>query len=96
MNEDELQLGIIEAATYRGWRWHHVRRSDKAIQMGDPGFPDLVMTRRGRLIIAELKGHGTPWQPGQKEWLADFALVPSVEARIIRPEDYDEALRILE
>lgn len=53
--EDGLLTAIVEAALFLGWKVHHDRRSDKALQQGSPGFPDLVLARRGRVLFIECK-----------------------------------------
>ena len=69
MTEDELLQAVTDAATFMGWRWHHIRRSDKALQMGHSGFPDLVLARAGVVVFLELKRlNGIP-TPDQLAWL---------------------------
>ena len=51
MTEDELLQAVTEAATHLGWHWHHVRRSDKALQQGHAGFPDLVLAKDKRCLL---------------------------------------------
>lgn len=95
--EDELLLGLCEALTLAGWRWTHVRRSDRAVIMGHFGVPDLIAVHPTRqLILAwELKGPRGVANGEQVAWLAAFAPHPTVDARIIYPRDYDAALRIV-
>jgi hypothetical protein len=98
MTEDELLTAITEAATYLGWRWHHIRRSDKAIQQGDAGFPDVVLARNGRILFLELKREGKTPTLGQYEWLGALTLLPEdtrVRAMMIRPRDLDYVLDLL-
>jgi len=99
--EDELLQVITEAATYRGWRWHHVRRSDKALQMGHSGFPDLVLSRDGRTLMLELKRVGQFARPDQEAWIEAVngpTLLPNakVQAYQIDPTQIDVVLRWLE
>lgn len=42
MTEDELLTGVTDTLTLGGWRWQHIRRSDRALVQGHPGFPDVV------------------------------------------------------
>lgn len=69
MTEEELLVAIIEAAQYRSWLVHHVRRSDKALQMGHPGFPDLVLARNGQVYFLELKELGKYADAAQVAWI---------------------------
>lgn len=95
MTEDELLAGITEALTFSGWRWTHIRRSDGVTQ-GMAGLPDVIAARGDReLVLAwELKSARGVVSADQLAWL--FALrSPSVDARIIRPRDYDAALDVI-
>jgi len=94
MTEDELLTAILGAARFGGWRVHHDRRSDKALQQGDRGFPDLVMAKAGRVIFAELKADKGQLTTDQVAWhlaLRD----PRVESYIWRPSDEDDVIRML-
>jgi hypothetical protein len=93
MTEDELLTAITEAATYLGWRWHHVRRSDKAIQQGHSGFPDLVLARAGDVRFLELKSESGHVTPDQAAWIT--ALRGDCWAKIIRPAELDFILEWL-
>lgn len=60
-SEAELSDAVLSLAVLRGWRVHHCRpgldrrgRWKTAIQ-GEPGFPDLVLARRGRVLFWEVK-----------------------------------------
>jgi hypothetical protein len=58
---------------------------------GDVGFPDLVLCRRGEVIVAELKRQRTKPTPGQVRWLAELG----AHGRLWRPQDFPEVLREL-
>lgn len=68
MTEDELLQAIYDAALYLGWRIHHDRRSDKAVQQGHTGFPDLVLARDNRVLFLELKSRTGKLTPDQHAW----------------------------
>jgi hypothetical protein len=62
---------------------------------GDKGFPDLVLVRPPRLILAELKANPETQKAGrpsdeQSEWLRQLGLVPGVEVYVWRPTDWQE------
>lgn len=92
--EEELHLAVTEAATVYGWRWHHVRRSDRAISQGAPGFPDLVLVRRDALVVIETKAETGRYQPGQREWLDAFTRAGAF-ALVAKPSDQDRILELL-
>src|SRR5262245_16025821 len=52
VSERELQNAVIRAARTLGWLVYHTFDSRRS----EPGFPDLVMVRDGRLLFVELKG----------------------------------------
>lgn len=90
MTEEELLVAITEAATFLGWRWHHVRRSDKAIQQGHSGFPDLVLAKEGRVYFLELKSKAGQPTPDQLAWCEALP-----NAYVITPRDLDRVLSVL-
>jgi hypothetical protein len=99
MTEDQLLTAVVEAAQLNGWRWHHVRRSDRAIQQGYGGFPDLVLAKDGRILFLELKTARGVLAPGQSDWLDELRPLdmPSepITARVVRPADLDDVIRWL-
>jgi hypothetical protein len=104
MTEDELLSAITEAATFLGWRWMHVRRSDLAIIQGHVGFPDVVLAKSGRILFLELKRQDGQTTPAQDEWIAaltgsqDRALTGAdgyVDALVVRPDQLDAILQEL-
>lgn len=95
MTEDQLQTGLIEALELGGWRWTHIRRSD-GVTMGSPGLPDLLACHPDRdLVLAwELKDDRRQATPDQAAWLIGMR-DRVVDARLIRPADYDTALAVI-
>ena len=74
VTEAAFQRQVIDLAKLCGWRVAHFRpamnrRGVWATQMqGDPGFPDLVLAREGRVIFAELKSERGKMTPDQQAW----------------------------
>jgi hypothetical protein len=97
MEEATLQGHIVELAdTLRYLVFHDVDS-----RKNRPGFPDLVMVRRGRLIFAELKQQGKRPTHDQDRWLAELRQVaeefiapqnrkchPPLEVYVWRPMDW--------
>lgn len=84
MPESELLGNVRDLARMLGWLGYHTRRSTGS----DVGFPDLVLVRRSRLVVAELKtatGKPTRWQ---QDWLDAFGDVDAVEVYLWRPADW--------
>ncbi len=75
LTEAQFQTKVINLARARSWRVHHTRPARKSdgswstpIQ-GDPGFPDLVLARDGRVMFVELKAPSGRISQNQREWL---------------------------
>ena len=89
MSEEELQTAVTHMATLCGWRSYHTYNSRRS----NPGFPDLVLTRRGRLLFVELKSQRGKVRPEQQDWLNDLDEVERktgglVMARLWRPSSW--------
>jgi hypothetical protein len=74
-SERDFQTAVIQYARLQGWlvaHFHDSRRQVADRLVGDAdakGFPDLVMTREGFLIFAELKTEKGRVSPAQRQWL---------------------------
>jgi hypothetical protein len=95
MTEDELLLGLTEALTIAGWRWTHIRRSD-GVTMGMSGLPDLIASHPDRpyILCWELKSTRGVLTGDQAAWISGM-FARHVDARVVRPDDYDEALAVI-
>jgi hypothetical protein len=96
MTEDELLTGLLELLALTGWRAYHVRRSDRAIVQGrgGDGFPDVIAAdpQRARILAIECKTDAGLPTPAQLAWLFALRHHPTIEATIVRPSSYDEAI----
>lgn len=86
MTEAQFQAKVIAAARQQGWLVYHTYDSRKS----EPGFPDLVMVRRPRMICAELKVKPNKPSPEQLAWLEELAACNGDNAFVWYPEDWDE------
>jgi hypothetical protein len=95
MTEAELLQGITDALTIAGWRWTHIRRSD-GITQGFAGLPDIIAAHPMRTVLLawELKATDGVVSVDQLGWLL-AAQGPGVDARVVRPSQYDEALAVI-
>ena len=59
------------------------------------GFPDLVIIKEGRQIVAELKVGDDNLSPEQYFWLLEFAKVKNTEVYVWRPGDNDEIEQVI-
>lgn len=74
LSESGLQRVVIDYAKLRGFMVCHFRAAlnragswSTPIE-GDPGFPDLVMSRDGTVLHVELKRQNGRLTPMQKKW----------------------------
>jgi hypothetical protein len=99
VTEAEFMGAVIDLARLRGWRLHHQRPARTAngwrsAIIGDQGFPDLVLARAGRLVVAELKTERGRLGPGQALWL-DLLAAAGAEVHVWRPVDMDAIAAVL-
>ena len=98
--EEGFQDGVVEYAHLRGWRAAHFRPAWSArgyrtpVQYDGDGFPDLVLCRSPRLVIAEVKVRA-PVSAKQRAWLDLLGEVPGIEVYVWRPKDWPEIERVL-
>jgi hypothetical protein len=90
-SERDFMAQVIEAATLFGWTTYHPFLSKWSAR----GFPDLVLVRPPRLILAELKTDVGQPTPEQAMWLELLGQVPGIEVELWRPMDLDRILAVL-
>lgn len=104
MKENEFQNNIIELAQLKGFTVAHfrtvrVQRKDGSVYYCTPvqsqakGFPDLVLLKEGRMIVAELKSDKGKTSPEQDKWLDLFCTVS--ETYVWRPKQWDNIVEVL-
>jgi hypothetical protein len=84
--EEDFLQAVRALARMLGWKLYHTRDSRRS----DPDFPDLVMCRPPRLVIAELKVGTRQPTEGQLAWLLTLADCPPCEAYAWWPKDWPE------
>ena len=84
-SERDLTTQIRELAQLFHWRRYHTWLSTHS----PAGFPDEVLLRPPRLILAELKSDTGSVSPAQREWLDELALIPHIEVCLWRPDMID-------
>ena len=90
MKERELQAIVKQMAELCGWEYYHTYDSRRS----NPGFPDVVMLRGERMIVAELKVQKGKVSEHQERWLKKFDKAGS-EAYLWRPSDLREIEELL-
>ncbi len=77
--EADFTTFVIDLARVLGWRTAHFRpaKTDKGwrtpVQGDGAGFPDLILLRGNRMVVAELKAERGRLSPAQVEWLDAYA-----------------------
>jgi hypothetical protein len=105
LKETEWQRQVIQFARLHGWRVAHFRsvcvaRKDGSTHWQTPveadgeGFPDLLLCKAGKIIVAELKRDDGRVSAEQFEWLQTFELA-GVAAYTWRPRDWSEVQAVL-
>lgn len=88
MTERQLLEAIRALAKRLDWLVYHTHDSRRS----EPGFPDLVLVRDGRVIFAELKTQRGRVSPAQDVWLERLAEVTrTLEQALAAPGDEDYA-----
>ena len=64
-SEDDFQARVVALAKRNRWKCYHTHDSRRS----DPGWPDLVMARGGRLLLVECKRDVGKTSDAQDEWL---------------------------
>jgi hypothetical protein len=82
-SEASWQQQVYDAARLLGWRAYHTRTSIGSAA----GFPDLILVRRPRVVVAELKREDRDPTADQSAWLDDFRAC-GIEAYVWKPSDW--------
>lgn len=95
ISEAEFQNQVIAWAKDRGWLVTSMHDSRKLWWGVDPGFPDLLLLRGGRVVAAEIKDMTGRLRKDQVVW-RDALLGSPVEWFLWRPNMEDEIKQVLE
>ena len=91
LTEKDFLNQVREVARLYGWMCYHTYDSRRS----EPGFPDLVLVREGRLIFAELKTDTGKLTPAQDQWYGALRDVYGIGVYIWQPRDWDEIVEML-
>jgi len=94
MREKEFLAQVRRLAQALGWISYHTHNSRKS----EPGFPDLVLVRRGRIVFAELKIPPKDLTAAQLVWiseLGDCSGGGDVSVHVWTPDDLDTIAEVL-
>lgn len=96
VTEAEWQGHVLLWARNRHWLRLHFHDSRNQEWDTDAGFPDLVLCRPPRLILAELKKESGVLSTNQRVWLDALRACPGVETYVWKPSDEDAVKAVLE
>src|SRR6266545_1968611 len=90
ISEAQFQQRMFDLARLTGWHCVHYRAAWqggkwRTPMIGDKGCPDLILARRGVVILAELKTESGRLSPEQTAWRSALG----EHARLWRPSDWD-------
>jgi hypothetical protein len=88
ISEKHWLTDVLEISALFGWQAYHTFDSRRS----QPGFPDLVLARPPRLILAELKSDTGRLSLAQRDWLATLEGCDRIQTRLWRPQDRDRVL----
>lgn len=100
VTEQQFQAQIIELARILGWRSAHFRPAKTVrgwrtpVQGDGAGFPDTILVRGDRLVVAELKSAAGRVSTEQTAWLEALAAA-GAETYVWRPADLEQAAEVL-
>lgn len=94
MTERDVEHYVWDCARFFKWERYHTQRSEGSA----PGWPDEVLCRPPRLVIAELKGTRGRLSGPQRKWLDLLRRCGGVEAYLwgpaqVRDGTIEEVLR---
>ena len=81
--EADFQAQVVKLALLLGWKVYHTHDSRRSHE----GFPDLILIRGTRLIVAELKTRKETTTAEQRAWLGAFIDTCHGEVVLWRPDD---------
>ena len=90
-SETGFQAWVVGCGLTFGWKVYHTHDS----RHSEEGFPDLVMLRGERMIVAELKVGGKVPTRAQVDWLLAFSRVAGSECYLWDETDRDVIERTL-
>jgi hypothetical protein len=84
VTEKILQDAVYDCARRLGYLAYHVYDARRSA----PGFPDLVLVKPPRLIVAELKTEKGRLSAHQEVWLHRFLQIDGVEVYLWKPSQW--------
>lgn len=90
MNETQFQNKVIDLCRWYRLLYYHTHDSRRS----QPGFPDLVIVGKHKVIFAELKSATGKVSMAQQEWIEKLNHA-GAEAYVWRPQDWPHVERVV-
>ena len=84
--EKQFMAAIVDYAKINGWLCYHTHDSRRSA----PGFPDLVLCKPPRQVVAELKNKKDILSWAQRRRLADLTQCSRIDVHVWWPGDWPE------
>lgn len=88
VSESQLQKNVFSLAHALGFLVFHTYDSLLGSKAIDPGFPDAILAKDGRVLAIEFKTERGKLSLKQSEWLYSLAARGQVETYCWRPRDW--------
>lgn len=101
LTEKAFQAQVLQFAKLHGWSPVHFRQARTltgwrtAVEGDGIGWPDLILVRPPRFVVAELKRDGGTPTEAQAGWLEKLRACPGIETYLWRPARWPEIERVL-
>jgi len=92
ISEKTFANHVVQLARGLGWQEFRTWNSKHS----PAGWPDLVLLRPPRMVIAELKTEKGKLTPIQKQVLEMLQQIPGHQVYLWRPRDWDNIVKILQ
>ena len=91
LTEKQFEAQVKHLAYLFRWKYYHTWRSIHS----PAGFPDCVMIRDKRIVVAELKSEKGKVTLLQEGWLEAFRATGMAEAYLWKPSDFEKIVELL-
>lgn len=88
VRESQLQKDVFSLAHALGFHVFHTYDSVLGSKAIDPGFPDAILAKDGRVLAIEFKTERGKLSLKQSEWLYSLSARGQVETYCWRPRDW--------
>lgn len=84
ITEKQFMAQIVQLARLCGWLVYHTHDSRRS----EPGFPDLLMLKDGRIVVFECKVGKNKLTADQERWMLAFREVENCTMFVVYPDSW--------